>query len=676
VSDDARTFRALFETAPDAMLVVDTQGRIVLANAQTEKMFGIARSALLGQPVETLIPERYREGHVRYREAYVEQPNPRPMGAGLALYGRRADGSEFPVEVALSPIETDGRRLFAASVRDVSELERTRQMALRSRYSSYVARFGIQALAQPEFDALIGAAAPLVAEAMQADAAVVFRVTHDRKELRCASSAGIGPEVAAGIRVPNDSSYLPGYVVAQRAPVVVPDIATETRFAILEVFGQLGLRSAVGVPLFGSGGDAVGVLTARTRAPRRWNEDDVHFLQAIANVVAAAMERAVTEERLLHAQRLEALGQLTGGVAHDFNNLLMVIGGNLQMLEESAAGRPAELELARQAMSATERGAMLTRKLLAFARKQPLNPQPFDLNQLVGDIRDLLRRTLGEAVTVRTVLDPGLPVLVADPAQVETALLNLALNARDAMPEGGLLTLQTHRVRLGDGDLGPVAELRPGEYAVLSVTDTGCGMPPEVAARAFEPFFTTKAPGKGNGLGLSMVYGFARQSGGTARLYSEPGRGTTARIYLPLPEQAQRTTHAEARQSLPTGTGTVLVVEDDPAVRAVAVAFLGRLGYRVLEAADAESALRLLRGDAEVDLLFTDLVLPGMDGIALASEARLQRPSLAVLYVTGFASGSLIQRLPPGEAANVLSKPYRREELAAKVHRALAARRG
>jgi PAS domain S-box-containing protein len=669
---DADTYRTLFETAPDATLVIDEGGRIVLANTQAERLFGRPREELLGIPVEELVPERFRAVHVRHREHYHGSGAARMMGAGPALLALRADGAEIPVEIALGPIEGTVPRLYMASVRDISGLARTRQAAQRGRYNFYVAKFGLQALAEPQFATLIDAAGPLIAEAMQVDAVVAFRLTPDQRELQGVSGFGISTEALSRMRAPNDPSCLPGYLTATRQPVLVTDIESERRFEILDVVRELGLRSALCVPLMDAG-EVIGGLTARAFAPREWSEDDVHFMQAIANTLSTALQRAATEERLLHAQRLEALGQLTGGVAHDFNNLLMVISGNLQMVEDLAADRPQALALARQAIGAAERGAMLTRKLLAFARKQPLHPRPVDLNQLVTEFRDLVQRTLGEQVAVRLDLDPALPVLVADAAQVETALLNLALNARDAMPSGGELTLATGLARFG-GEHPPPPELAAGEYARLCVSDTGLGMDSGVLARAIEPFFTTKEAGKGSGLGLSMVYGFARQSEGTVQLESEPGRGTKVTLYLPLPAEDQDLQASARSTAPPSGSETVLVVEDEPRVLEIAVAFLGQLGYRVLQARDAKAALRLLAEHAETELVFTDVSLPGMDGIALAEQARALLPGIRVLFASAYLSGSALDRLPGEERRGVLAKPYRREELAFRIRTALARR--
>lgn len=667
------TYRALFESSPDATLLVDAHGRIVLANAQAEQMFGWSRADLLGRDIETLIPQRLREAHLGHRAQYVRAPGVRPMGGRQPLIALRADGSEFPVEIALGPMRSGERALYATTLRDVSELQRTRQAAARGHHNAYIAQFGMRALEQPDFATLIDAAAPLVAEAMQADVVVVFRLTPDRRELTCVSSYGITAEQAARMRAPNDRSHLPGYLVAVREPVLVPDIEAETRFRIIDVVRELGLRSALCVPLYGAG-EVIGGLTARNYAPREWGVDEVHFMQAIANILATAIQRATTEEALHHAHRLDALGQLTGGVAHDFNNLLMVIVGNLQMLEDLSIGKADELGLARQAIGAAERAALLTRKLLAFARKQRLNPRNVDLSSMITEFRELILRTFGEQVAIQLDLDPALPCVAVDAMQLETALLNLALNARDAMPKGGTLRITTRRARIEPEASAADQFGEPGEYAQIAVADDGTGMTPEVCARAIDPFFTTKEAGKGSGLGLSMVYGFVRQSSGTVRIESQLGAGTTVSLYLPLPLVALQSGAAGDAAALPAGSETVLVVEDDAPVRRIAVAFLERLGYQVLQAPDAEGALHALRAHPGVDVLFTDIPRRGMNGVDLALQARALHPRIALLFTSGYASGATLDRVAAADREFVLAKPYRREDLAFMLRRALAAR--
>ena len=661
-------YRTLFLTSPDGILVVDRAGRIVQANPRACELFGYGEGELSGMGIDSLVPERLRPGHAAHREAYASRPHTRPMGADLSLFGLRRDGGEFPVEIALSPA---GRGdLFIAAVRDISDLVRTKQAARRGRYSAYVARFGMEALAHVDFDHLLRAAPTLIREAMEVDAVAILRLTPDRSRAAIAAASGIPEDVVRATDIPNDPALLAGYVAARRTGVVSRDFGTETRFDIPPAFRKLGLRAVAAVPLFDRD-QVIGLITARSREPRDFGDDDLNFLQSIANVLATVLQRANVEEHLAHAQRLESLGQLTGGVAHDFNNLLMVISGNLQVLEELVPQGDG-LELARAASAAVERGAMLTRKLLAFARKQPLQPRPVELSQLLRDFRDLVQRTLGETVAVQVAHDPAVPVLVADYAQLETALLNLAINARDAMPQGGTLKIAVERTLIDEDVAGTPTDLVPGDYACISVSDTGSGMPPEVVERAFEPFFTTKDPGKGSGLGLSMVYGFARQSGGSAHIYSEPGHGTSVRLYLPLPAGAAAEAPARAAPPVAAGKETILVVEDEPSVRGIAVMFLGRMGYRVLHASDADGALRILEREQDaVDLLFTDIVLPGMNGVDLARRARELHPKLSVLYTSGYASGGVLRTLPEEEIRNLLSKPYRRENLAAAVRETL-----
>ena len=382
------------------------------------------------------------------------------------------------------------------------------------------------------------------------------------------------------------------------------------------------------------------------------------------------------EQELRQSQKMEAIGQLTGGIAHDFNNLLTVIIGNLEMLElrVGTEGRPATW--LREAYETAQLGAELTGRLLAFARRQPLQPRVVDLGALLSQVSDLLRRTLGESVEVRTVIGKTTHRSLVDPNQLENALLNLGINARDAMPGGGTLTIEVSNADIADHiDMNP--DLRPGRYVMIAVTDDGVGMSPDVQERAFEPFFTTKPVGSGTGLGLSMVYGFVKQSGGHVQIYSELGKGTTIRMYLP------RATDAEAEQSDALGGGagafraqgeTVLVVEDDPRVRQVTVTRLTGLGYSVVEAENGPRALELLtqRGDG-VDLLFTDMVMPGgLSGSDLAQEARKQVPGLKVLFTSGYAQPEVVRR-GLAESANWLNKPYTGAVLARKLREVLDA---
>ncbi len=384
-------------------------------------------------------------------------------------------------------------------------------------------------------------------------------------------------------------------------------------------------------------------------------------------------QRKELETQLRQAQKMESVGQLTGGVAHDFNNLLAVIIGNLDLLQDELEAMPEARQLAQDALQAGLRGAELTRRLLAFARNQPLNPRPFDLNGLVTGIMDMLSRTLGEQIEIEVIPAQDLWLGLADPSQVESALTNLAINARDAMPDGGRLTIETANKHLDESYAAESIDVTPGDYVMLAVSDSGAGIPPDILDRVVEPFFTTKEEGKGTGLGLSMIYGFAKQSRGHMRLYSEVGHGTTVRLYLPRAAPGATVVEEAPADSADEGTGdaTILVVEDNAEVRRVVARQLGGLGYRVIESANAAAALQALATET-VDLLFTDVIMPGgMTGIELAGQARRLRPGLKVLVTSGFAEASLNLGGEAGGDIGVLSKPYRKEELARHVRRAL-----
>ena len=412
--------------------------------------------------------------------------------------------------------------------------------------------------------------------------------------------------------------------------------------------------------------------------------DESGQLLGFAKITRDLTERVMHQEMLDQArsaltqsQKMEAIGQLTGGVAHDFNNLLTAILGNLELLaRHGEIQNPAIQRLLGNAQRAVERGASLTKRLLAFSRRQTLAPSFTDLNRLVSGMSDLLRRTLGEAVDVETVLAGGLWSTFVDQNQLESALLNLAVNARDAMPSGGRLTIETGNTYLDDEYAAAHAEVTPGQYVVMAVTDTGAGMSDDVRVRAFEPFFTTKAGSQGTGLGLSQVYGFVKQSAGHVKIYSEPERGSTVKIYLPryvghgIPEPVP-----ERQEALAPGHGeTVLVVEDDDGVRQYGTTALRQLGYHVFEAADGPAALRILEQQKDIALMFTDVGLPGMNGRVLAGHAARLRPGLKVVFTTGYARNAIVHGglLDPG--VELLPKPFTIDSLARKLRQVLDGR--
>ncbi|RZU54307.1 PAS domain S-box-containing protein [Krasilnikovia cinnamomea] len=531
ISDRQRAevmFRGLLESAPDAIIGVDRGGRIVLINAQAERLFGYARAELLGQSVDVLVPEAVRGTHVRHREGYFADPKARPMGHGMALTAVRKDGTEFPAEISLSALETDKGVIVSAAVRDVTER-----------------------------------------------------------------------------------------------------------------------------------------LAAQTERER----------------LVTQAERDAAERRLQHTRRLESLGQLAGGVAHDFNNILAVIANYTELVLDTldaAELQPVDVAAARtdlgQISRAAERATRLTKQLLAFGRREITQPEILNLNHVIGDVEQMLRRTLGEHIHLITDLDRRLWTVCADASQMEQILLNLAVNARDAMPAGGTLSLDTANIELAADDVAD-ATLTPGRYVRVRVSDTGAGMPPEVAERAFEPFYTTKPAGAGTGLGLATVYGIATAADGDVHLYSEPGIGTTVTVLLPVTDDTADTPTtgaaapaAEApRRAAPQET--ILLVEDEPDLREATARILTRAGYHVLAAAGGEAALHIAETHpGPIHLLLTDVIMPKMMGNEVAARLHRRRPDTPVLYMSGYAQPVLTEhgRLPAG--VTIIEKPFTRQHLLDRLH--------
>lgn len=499
----ARKLQAMLEFAVDAIITIDGAGLITTVNPAAARLFGYAETEFIGRNVHFLMPDPYHSAHDGYIASYRRTGTRRIIGIGREVTGRRSDGTLFPMHLAVSEFEADGKVHFTGIIRDLS---------------------------------------------------------------------------------------------AQKA----------------------------------------------------------------------------TEHALRQAQKMEAMGQLTGGIAHDFNNLLTVIIGNMEMLEGRLT-TALQQELAREVLEAADLGARLTARLLAFARKSHLEPEVVNLNDFVLGLTDLLHRTLGSTIALSSALTPRLWSTRIDPSQVESAIVNLALNARDAMPEGGRLMIETANVTVDAAMSEELDGLPPGDYVRLSVLDTGVGMPPEVRERAFEPFFTTKEKGRGTGLGLSMIYGFAKQSGGQATVYSEVGLGTTFNIYLPRDGALGGGDVDGGREIAGSRAGAViLVVEDDPRVRKLTVNRLESLGYVTLIAADAIEALQLLESGAKLDLVFSDLVMPGgISGYDLARRVAVSHPHLPVLLTSGYADELARRDADAVSHLKVLRKPYRQAELAAAIAEAL-----
>ena len=459
-------------------------------------------------------------------------------------------------------------------------------------------------------------------------------------------------------------------VIGRRVADIIDPSAYQTLSPLIKrVLNGEEIRGEYEVPYF----DETIRKILVTYIPHRDGDDQVRGFFSLVEDITAQKE---TEAQLRQAQKMESIGQLTGGIAHDFNNLLGVVLGNLELIGDHAHGQPDVQRLTDNAINATERGAELTQRLLAYSRKQALDSQVVNIAEIMPNTIELLRRTLEESIRLQTAIPADLWPTLVDPAQLENALLNLSINARDAMPTGGTLTIEAANTTVDEDYASKIQDMTPGEYLMVAVTDTGTGMPPEVVERAFDPFFTTKEVGKGSGLGLSMVFGFVKQSGGHVSIYSEEGYGTSIRLYLPraAEDQSESETPDARKQESPTGQETVLVVEDNEDLRDLAKSILEGLGYSVLEAEDGQAALSTLAISPHIDLLFTDVVLPGgMHGIDLVQEARQSRPDLKALLTTGYTDHSIMNRVDPSQRLEVLQKPYRRPELAQKVRAVLDA---
>jgi len=627
------SFRALFEGNPVPMWLVDAASmRFIAVNDAAVAQYGYSRDQFLQMTVLDIRPPEDRDA---VRERFKSQQTYR--GEDRTWRHIRADGSIVEVRIYRRVLRYGGREVSLVGIIDVTESRRMERERDRSRelldrivdvvpLTIYVKdartmkyvwlnRAGEKLLGVTRA-ALIGKSPHDVFDKETAD----IVVEHDRRFLDSAADMTTAEHI---IHTPKNG----------------PRLVTTRR-----------------IPICDQGGSPKYLVGA---------VEDVTDLKAI-------------EGQLRQSQKMEAIGNLSGGVAHDFNNLLTIIIGNLDLLQLDVAGNPAAEQRVEAVMKASERGADLTRQMLAFSRRQPLQRKPVAVNKVVEENIRLLHRTLGEDVTVDIRLDADVGTVITDPQQFGTALVNIAVNARDAMPSGGTLTVATRVTELDATYASTHPEVKPGRYACIEVSDTGVGMPPELARRIFEPFFTTKPSGKGTGLGLSMVYGFVKQSGGHVNVYSEVGHGTTFRLYFPRKETdaAAPATADRTAPARPASGETVLVVDDNAPVRSTVVLQLKQLGYRILEAENARSALAILDGPTPVDLLFTDIIMPGgMNGKELGTLARQKYPMLKVLFTSGFPGTSLTgTNLDEGDM--LLSKPYRIADLARAVRGALDVRTG
>ncbi|HEY1276272.1 MAG TPA: ATP-binding protein [Thermoleophilaceae bacterium] len=596
----------VLEGLPDATVAARRDGSIAFANTRADELFGYDAGQLLGRRIQELWPARLRDRYTRNMDLYFATGS--PLRFTSEAYGVRRDGSEFVGEMSWGVVETDEGPLLLAVGRDISaRLETLATVRRQSEQQAAVAALGERALAGADFAELAQEAVERIRDTLPVDRVIVTR------------------------RGKHEPLASWGRTIAPRSVL------------------RLDMRTARG---------SAGTLSVSAGREDAFGEDEHSFLQAVANLLAMAAERRQSEEQLRQAQKMEAVGQLAGGVAHDFNNLLTVISGYGRIAQQRVGVGPGAEEL-EQIEHATERATQVTRQLLAFSRRQVLEPTLLDLGEVVEGLAPMLGRLIGEDVQMAMLAEDDLPAVLADRGQVEQILVNLAVNARDAMPTGGTLTIETRGVDVAPGADGP--EIEPGRYVSLSVSDTGVGMEAEVLEHAFEPFFTTKEAGEGTGLGLATVHGIVNQTGGTLTVKSVPGLGTCFTILFPPAEQpaAEASRPAADEPAAVTGSETVLVCEDEDAVRRLTERALLSGGYRVLVAARPSEALEAAEAhEGAIHALVTDVIMPGMSGAELSQRLLAARPEVRTLFVSGYASETLERRggLPEGSA--FMTKPF------------------
>lgn len=625
--------------APDAIVGINTEGVVVMANSQVETVFGYTSDEIIGLPVETLIPMKMRGQHFLHRQGYFKDPKTRAMGAGLDLHGLRSDGTEFPAEISLSSIETDDGLIAIAAIRDVTDRKR----------------------AERKFEQLLELAP---------DAIVGIDKT--------------GMIVLVNAQVERLFGYPRDQVLGQTIEMLVPERYRSSHLARRSSYFSDPKTRPMGVGL-----DLHGLRADGTEFPA---EISLSSIKTDEGTIATAAIRDITERvhaesvrqkleaelKLNQSRRLESVGQLAGGVAHDFNNLLTVIINYAEFLGERLAESPEMRADAEQIVKAAQRAADLTRQLLIFSRRDVVKAEPLLLNDLLIDVETLLRRTIGEQIEMRTHLDPDLWTVVADKGQIEQVVVNLVVNARDAIDHDGIIDIATTNVELDEEFVrfNPDS-VRSGKYVRLTVSDSGSGMDRETVERAFEPFFTTKDKAEGTGLGLATVHGIVKQAGGSIFLYSEIGRGTSVKIHLPAVD-APIPAKPSATRRAGRGKGeSVVVVEDEPAVRTMVTRILSSCGYQVSQFSNAREALRFCeQGDNQIDLLLTDVIMPEIAGDELANEVRSSRPDLPVLFMSGYSEAIIERQRTRPDNSDLIEKPFTSEQLLDAVAGALVAQTG
>ncbi len=635
-----------FEAVPDALVAVNSEGVIVQANSQTERMFGYTQGELLGQSVEMLVPVGQRGLHHRNRERFSQRPERRAMGAQLDLRGRRKDGSELPVEISLSPVPTAAGMLVLSAIRDISERKRIeeqlqlahRELAASKDRQLLESQNRLALIMDSSRDAIIGKTLDGTITHWNKGAEHIYGYTAEE---------AIGQPIS--ILAPKDR------------PDEIPGILRKLQSGEqIEYFETVRVRK-----------DGQRLNISISVSPIRDAKGEIVGASATARDVTH-QKRA--EEMLRQAQKMEAVGRLAGGVAHDFNNVLGIVTACCELLR-SRVGPNGASQYIENIQEAAKRGAQLTRQLLTFSRRQVgLQPRLLDLNVTLQEVVKLLRPLMGDDVQIIVRQGPDAAVVESDPSQIDQIALNIAVNARDAMPKGGKLILETS-VQEFDEELARMhPPMTAGRYVLLAISDNGVGMDATTVSQIFEPFFTTKETGKGTGLGLATVYGIVKQNGGHVWVYSEVGRGTTFKIYLPAADyNLAMAPQAEAETLTPKAQGeTVLLVEDDNLMRALTRQMLEEHGYRVVEAEDGNSALGQLNGNGlTIDVVLTDVVMRGMSGPELALHLTGRYPAIKVVYMSGYTGELIVQNGHGMQGITLLDKPFTRAALLKTIHAAL-----
>jgi PAS domain S-box-containing protein len=618
-------FGGVVQISEDAILAIDEQQRITLFNQGAEKIFGLSAEEALGQSIHILLPERYRDLHKQHVQAFGgSHDSLRAMNERGTIFGRRADGSEFPAEASISKFEAAGEKIMTVRLRDVSERYATDQ---RLRQMAAIVQSSQDAIISEDFSGRIVSWNPGAERMYGYTAAEVLGL-----DARMLLPSGAKDEVAENI--------------------------AKAR-AGLSATAETLRQPKDGKPL----------EVALTISPIRDSHGKITGLVTIARDIT---ERKRLEGQLLHSQKMEAVGRLAGGVAHDFNNLLSIIVGHGFLIQSSTPDGNPIRNAADEIMQAAERASTLTRQLLAFSRKQVLRPEVLDLNEVLAGLGKMVPRLIGEDIDVLVVPCPELQRVKADPGQLEQVIMNLVVNARDAMPDGGKLTIETANVHFEEE--ASLRHLVPGgDYVMLAVSDTGHGMDAATRSRIFEPFFTTKEAGKGTGLGLATVHGIVNQSNGHIWVYSEPGQGTTFKIYFPA--TADKPIQRQPVKPVPTlcGRETLLLAEDEAGLRELLTHILRDRGYDVLAACDGVEALQLAREHrGPIDLLLTDVVMPRMRGQVLAEELSRLYPAMAIIYMSGYTDNALTHQdsMPKGSA--FLPKPFTPDVLLRRIQEVLS----